>query len=94
MLRSISGSRRGWKPSTRKTESSSCSRRNFPPTRKDEFWYFEIDLRLDQVEAAACNFTWDDLREGSFLELAYYGEDKEPKRDRDCIGTRPGTTPI
>ena len=51
-----------------------------PATQKDVFSYFEIDLRLEQIEAAACNFTWDDLREGSFVELAYYGEDKEPKR--------------
>jgi tetratricopeptide (TPR) repeat protein len=51
-----------------------------PASQKDEFSYFETDLRLDQVEAAACNFEWDNLREGSFIELAYYGEDKEPKR--------------
>ena len=45
-----------------------------PPTRDAEFRYFEMELRRDRVEASASGFAWDDLREGSFLELGYYGE--------------------
>jgi len=45
-----------------------------PPTRNAEFRYFETELRRDQVEASGSGFTWDDLGEGSFLEMGYYGE--------------------
>ena len=45
-----------------------------PPTRDAEFRYFEMELCRDRVEASASGFAWDDLREGSFLELGYYGE--------------------
>jgi len=47
-----------------------------PPTRDAEFQYFERELRRDQVEAAASGFSWDDLREGSFIELGEYGEER------------------
>jgi len=33
----------------------------------------EIVLTRQQVEACAHEFGWDDLGEGCFLELAYYG---------------------
>ncbi|HKM55339.1 MAG TPA: hypothetical protein VJY33_18180, partial [Isosphaeraceae bacterium] len=68
-----------------------------PANQKDDFSYFEIDLRLDLVEAAACNFAWDDLRVGSFIELAYYGEDKEPRRiamHRDTTWHDPNLLPL
>jgi len=45
-----------------------------PPTRDAEFKYFETELRRDQVEASGWGFTWEDLREGSFVELGYYGD--------------------
>ncbi|MGO9465694.1 MAG: hypothetical protein ACLQIB_18145 [Isosphaeraceae bacterium] len=45
-----------------------------PRTRDSDFGYFETELRRGQVEASASGFTWDDLGEGAFLELGYYGD--------------------
>jgi hypothetical protein len=42
--------------------------------------YFEIELGNDQVRGAASGFEWTDLREGSFVELGYYGDAEELMR--------------
>ena len=68
-----------------------------PPTRDAEFRYFEMELRRDRVEASASGFAWDDLREGSFLELGYYGEGDEGMRialHRDTTWRDPDLPPL
>ena len=68
-----------------------------PPTRDAEFRYFEMELRRDQVEASGLGFTWDDLREGSFLELGYYGEGEGRMRialHRDTTWRDPDLLPL
>ena len=68
-----------------------------PPTRDAEFRYFETELRRDQVEASGLGFTWDDLGEGSFLELGYYGEGEGRMRialHRDTTWRDPDLLPL
>lgn len=45
-----------------------------PINETAELEYHEVDLSRAEVEAAAQEFTWQELAEGRFLELAYYGE--------------------
>lgn len=49
----------------------------FPQAEDDEPAYRELTLTRPQVERTAEGFGWKDLKEGSFLELAYYGEAAE-----------------
>ena len=44
-----------------------------PADQKAPLQYHDVELSRDQVEHAAHGFTWADLEEGRFLELAYYG---------------------
>jgi tetratricopeptide (TPR) repeat protein len=46
-----------------------------PADQKAPLQYRDEDLSRDQVELAAHGFTWADLEEGRFLELAYYGDE-------------------
>ena len=51
------------------------------PTTKDaDPVYFETELSRETIVKAAHNFEWNELREGSFVELGYYGCHPEPMR--------------
>jgi tetratricopeptide (TPR) repeat protein len=47
-----------------------------PAEQKAPLHYRDVDLSRDQVEHDAHGFTWADLEEGRFLELAYYGAEE------------------
>ena len=44
-----------------------------PADQRAPLQYHDLELSRDEVEHAAHGFTWADLEEGRFLELAYYG---------------------
>ncbi len=96
MLRSIPGARRG-EGIDQEDGVAYLLAAELPPTRDAEFRYFEMELRRDRVEASASGFAWDDLREGSFLELGYYGEGDEGMRialHRDTTWRDPDLPPL
>jgi tetratricopeptide (TPR) repeat protein len=45
-----------------------------PASKHADPEYFEMELSRDEVAKAADGFGWDDLCEGRFVELGYYGD--------------------
>ena len=59
-----------------------------PPKNGTNPVYFEIELTRDQIEQAVCGLEWDDVREGIYVELGFYGD----RNDAGCIGVHRETT--
>jgi len=51
-----------------------------PATAGADPVYFEMELSRDQIGQAKSGFQWDDLHEGTFVELGSYGDCNELRR--------------
>ncbi len=59
-----------------------------PATTDGKPVYFETELNREEITKAASGFNWDDIHEGTFVELGYYGDRSELMR----IGLHRATT--